>query len=560
MDKFYGFTSGVLKQISTIVVSLKKGNFLPERTKKFERAVAFMCHYLELDEIQTVLFCSFFTAFYDYSERPVSLYSLSDFYECNPLCLVQYKNSIDILVDKNYIEECETPDGMYGQAFYKIPDYVTDAIVSNTKIVKMLDENTRSIQHFIRRLERIVDRRIENDESIESMFKRIKHLENEYKHREEIKRIIEILPDISDRELLYDTAAGMFNHLSTDVEFMILVNRGSDATNRQNIAQSLSEENHNLFKLDFIQFEKKGSMMESTVSLTDKALESLFGDEGKLYQKKIGDKSLKEPDKIQKKELFYMPENQADIDRLFTAMQKENLKSVQKRLEERSMPTGICIMFYGAPGTGKTETVYQIAKSTGRQVFHVDFGNLRSMWYGETEQKVKKVFTDYKKMCENAKKSDGLFPILLFNEADAIFGKRREVSGPGEGGKTDNTIQNILLDEMESLQGILIATTNFADNLDSAFERRFLFKIKFAKPDRNVKQKIWKSKIPWISDDDAMYLAKNFPFSGGEIDNVVRKITMDEVLTGKTMALAEIESYCKTEKLHNESNVVGFMK
>ena len=118
-------------------------------------------------------------------------------------------------------------------------------------------------------------------------------------------------------------------------------------------------------------------------------------------------------------------------------------------------------------------------------------------------------------------------------------------------------MQNILLEEMENLKGIMIATTNFEDNFDDAFERRFLYKIKFAKPNAEVKSKIWKSNLDYLSDSDALELAKEFNFSGGEIANIVRKITIDEVMDGKKPSKDAIFDYCRKEKIKSAS-VIGF--
>ena len=168
------------------------------------------------------------------------------------------------------------------------------------------------------------------------------------------------------------------------------------------------------------------------------------------------------------------------------------------------------------------------------------------MWYGESEKIIKKIFSDYRKSCRgNAKK-----PILLFNEADAIFSKRRSIgSGNGSIDQTENTIQNIILEEMEKLEGILIATTNLEGNLDAAFERRFLFKIRYEKPSLQAKTDIWRDKLPSLSETDARTLASGFDFSGGEIDNIVRKATMEEVISGRAPSLGDIVSFCEHERL-----------
>lgn len=112
-------------------------------------------------------------------------------------------------------------------------------------------------------------------------------------------------------------------------------------------------------------------------------------------------------------------------------------------------------------------------------------------------------------------------PILLFNEADAIIGKR-QVGAERAVEKMENSIQNIILQEIEQLDGILIATTNLAENMDKAFERRFLYKIQFEKPDLNCRTQIWQAMIPPLNDADASYLAGKYDFSGGEIENIAR--------------------------------------
>lgn len=183
-------------------------------------------------------------------------------------------------------------------------------------------------------------------------------------------------------------------------------------------------------------------------------------------------------------------------------MQEETFTNLRNRLEEQHLLKDVAILLYGEPGTGKTESVMQIAKETGRAVMHVDISNTKSMWFGESEKIIKKVFADYRRLCERSK----VKPILLFNEADAIFSKRKDVSH-GNVTQTENALQNIILEEMENLDGILVATTNLADNLDAAFERRFLFKVRYEKPTTEAKKSIWQNKLAMLTSEEAMILA-----------------------------------------------------
>jgi SpoVK/Ycf46/Vps4 family AAA+-type ATPase len=214
------------------------------------------------------------------------------------------------------------------------------------------------------------------------------------------------------------------------------------------------------------------------------------------------------------------------------------------------MRGGFCCLLSGPPGTGKTETVYQLARETGRDLIMVDISQTKSMWFGESEKRIKSIFDKYRSCVEN----DDITPILLFNEADAVLGKRKD-TGMGGPAQTENAIQNIILQELENLNGIMIATTNLTGNLDKAFERRFLFKIQFEKPGTNVRAEIWQNMIPALSGEEALHIAERFDFSGGQIENVARKRTIESVLSGAETDFDDLIEFCKEESL--ESRMYG---
>jgi AAA+ superfamily predicted ATPase len=144
-------------------------------------------------------------------------------------------------------------------------------------------------------------------------------------------------------------------------------------------------------------------------------------------------------------------------------------------------------------------------------------------------------------------------------EADAVISKRSE-NVERSVDKMENSIQNIILQEMENLEGILIATTNLTKNLDSAFERRFLYKIEFAKPSLEAKQAIWQAMLPSLSDADAAVLATKYDFSGGQIENVVRKESVEEILTGNIADINRLMEFCNEERLDggHSNRRIGF--
>ena len=263
---------------------------------------------------------------------------------------------------------------------------------------------------------------------------------------------------------------------------------------------------------------------------------------------------LKRHQSIKPKDLFFNTADQHHIDRLASLLSQEHLPSIQQRLMEQGMRKGFACLFYGAPGTGKTETVLQIARQTGRDLMQIDISTLRDKFVGESEKNIKQVFSRYRELC----RASDVMPILFFNEADAIINKRTE-NVQHSVDKMDNAMQNIILQEIEDLEGILIATTNLTSNLDKAFERRFLYKVEFHKPDTDVKTLIWRSMLKDLSSDDARQLATRFDFSGGQIENVARKRTVDYILSGKAATLTELEDYCQAELINDKSHrTVGF--
>ena len=256
------------------------------------------------------------------------------------------------------------------------------------------------------------------------------------------------------------------------------------------------------------------------------------------------------------KEMYYPEAIEHQVAELTSFFAPEKYSQIRERMQQRGFRQGFSCLFYGGPGTGKTETVYQLARQTGRDIMVVDVPQIKSKWVGDSEKNIKALFDRYRELVKRSQ----VAPILLFNEADAIISTRKN-GATNAVDKMENTIQNIILQEMEALDGILIATTNLADNLDTAFERRFLYKIRFDKPDVVVRSKIWQQMIPELSATDATTLGESYEFSGGQIENIARKHAIHAVLHGESESLLHtLQGYCATEKLEFKSVVkrIGF--
>jgi len=214
---------------------------------------------------------------------------------------------------------------------------------------------------------------------------------------------------------------------------------------------------------------------------------------------------------------------------------KQNNKRVLKLLKKwgikKDNDISVKIIFYGPPGTGKTLSAKAIAKELNKPILSLDSSKILSMYVGESEKNVRKMFDEYYEIAEKIKTK----PILLLNEADQFL-STRTTSSFSSADKMHNQMQNIFLEQFEKFDGILIATTNLLETIDSAFSRRFDKKIKFEKPSFNERVKLWKLKLPKTAEYeegfDIKLLAK-YDLSGAQIELIIKNTALKVALRKK---------------------------
>ena len=376
-----------------------------------------------------------------------------------------------------------------------------------------------------------------------------------------VKELKSLTADIRERLSFYDMCDDFLNysHRKTQLYHSLKDIYDYSATAMKTMNIFLSGR-HPLQTGGLVELCERREDGELEARLTEKGRRLFLGDDYDLFpvgENPESDHALLRPFDIEGKQLFFGGRTKEQMQDLKDILMDDKLRELQERLRQKSMCKGVSVLMYGAPGTGKTESVRQLAKMTGRSLLQVDIASCRSKWYGESEQLLKGVFDTYRKLC----RQEPLKPILLFNEADALFSTRRDADDSlGSGIRVDNTLQNILLEEMERLDGILIATTNLPTSFDDAFSRRFLFKVQFEKPGPKEKKGMWMNKLSWLGEDDALWLAQRYDLSGGEIDNVVRKAEMEEVLNGSHPGPETLAEWCREEKFtRSEGTRIGYV-
>lgn len=302
---------------------------------------------------------------------------------------------------------------------------------------------------------------------------------------------------------------------------------------------------------DYVCFEKGGVFhSDRMLKMTDSGSAFFLGEQAILLESKIKTENVTiiPAAEISPKTLFFNPETEKAFHKLAGLMKPNQMTLITERLRSKQMPEGFCALFYGGPGTGKTESVLQLAAQSGRTVMMVNIADIRDKYVGESEKRLAQVFRSYEKVRKNSE----LAPILFFNEADALIGKRISVQNAVD--QMNNSMQNILLQQLEQFKGLFLATTNLAEHLDNAFERRFLYKIKFELPDIQSRAKIWKSKLDGLTDDEYVKLATDFTLSGGQIENVARKAEIDFILEGGSISHERISRYAAEERLESRDS------
>lgn len=541
----------------TLITAIKQVTKIAEGSKLcdefFEcasRPLAYVAERMNLTRNEALFLCFFAHK----CDSGADLSYLSRFFDCDMLDMITYQQDIDSLAKKGFLKCIDSME--YTQ--YKILNDVLKAIATNTSYTPPRYDNL-TIEELFARISKLLS-------SLEDYYTPRKEVWQEVLDLCQKNNHLEFVCALNALNLSYDDAC-LFLY-SCDM----LVSKDDTGITRRDLTNILDGKSGYVRilwsqlaagKANFIKKKlwqphyENGMASTSHYELTDYVRNEMLRGLGveRVYTKS---RKLTSCETITPKELFYNPKEKSALDNLFNLLGQNNFKNVCSRLMEKGMRRGFTCIFYGGPGTGKTETVLQLARKTGRDIMQVDLASIRSKYVGESEQNIKGVFDSYRRELRRTKPT----PILFFNEADAIISKRnRHVEDSVD--KMENTIQNIILQEMEVFEGIMIATTNLTENMDSAFERRFLYKIEFQKPSNEAKSAIWRSMIPSLSEEEAMMLAIKYEFSGGQIENIARKNAVEEVLWGRTPTIDRIVEFCNEERLgdnHRPQRRIGFIQ
>lgn len=504
--------------------------------------------YFNTSTIETIILITIFQL--SAENNRIDREDMAKFLDCNPIQFFKYEESFSYLYLRGFFEKQST---FSRKMHYQLSDPLHYSIINNKKLeITGIVKKTDPIEVLSNVVQLIEDREDNNTHSM-LLLSEFSRCVIEHKHIPFFRELDAMDLNLTEKLSWLFLIERKINGIrSVDIE-TIGEKIFSKSSERINFCNSLHNKSNRLMAQNWIDFADGGFVNAAQVTLTPKSKKFInpLGICIRMDDLKTGEQLIK-PKQIRHKKLFFNPAEAEQIADVGKSLKFRNHNKIKKRLQTQGLRTGICTLLYGAPGTGKTETVYQIAKETGRSLWKVDLTELKSMWYGESQKKVKELFTDYKELC----KSESRTPILLLNEADAILGTRRPNATSGSG-SADNAIQNIFLDCLEDFEGILFATTNLEKSLDEAFERRFLFKIKFERPKQKAREQIWKSTLKELTNVQAKILSETYDLSGGEIENVLRKLAMMRVLEDKVAVFECVKKLCENEQLGLKGKRMG---
>lgn len=537
----------ILESFEYIVELAEDSNLGNDFLEKAAKHIKYASRKLKLTRMQVVLLAMFV----DRSEDSrIMISDIARYAGCRTTRILRLSDDIDTLESQRYLRASRSRNSLS----YRVPAAVLNSLRKNQPYIYE-EEPIPDTQTFFDRFERLMNEKDDDELTHESLMEQTMEMLGEIKgsiFATELRR-----RGLCDEDtLLFIFMAHLFVENNDDnIGFHDIEDLFDNDEIPSWVKREFRTRVSELFEKELIEnVNEEGMARSDAFKLTEKAKEQFLCE---LSLNKIGrsDRSLIKAETLAEKDLIYNETERSQVTELSSILSENRFIEVQERLRSAGMRPGFCCIFYGAPGTGKTETVYQLARRTGRDIMRVDVDKIKSCWVGESEKNIKALFDRYRNICKNSK----LAPILLFNEADAVLGVRMEGASRAVD-KMENSIQNIILQEMETLEGIMIATTNLTTNLDKAFERRFLYKIRFDKPTVDARVEIWQAMMKGLSNEDAQTLASRFDLSGGEIENIVRKHSVNAILSGNdNLDIEEIIGLCQHERIsQNNRTKIGF--
>ena len=377
----------LLTAIEQIVEKAKDSKLSPEFYRKTSRYIKYVSDKLDLTKEQSVMLALFINSSDDSN---IQIGDLSEEVNCSTIHIIRYMSDIDVLEKREFIRCCRDFHSYRKSISYRVPFEVIEALKRDEKYTPRRCTGL-TCQELFGELEEIFDLRRNNEITYEAMSQKINFLFTDNSQLHFVKTVDSTFPfeeDYDDKMLLV-----LFCHLCVnngddnigfhDLDFLFDDKR---EWNRQKVRLSNGE--HYLITEKFIEYNNDNGMVDResfqvSQKFKDEALSEVVLPQNQSRSEKNSSEFI-HSDKIAEKQLFYGQRIQNQIDELGNLLNEDNYIKITSRMKKAGFRCGFTCLFYGAPGTGKTETVLQLARQTGRDILQVDVSKIKSCWVGES--------------------------------------------------------------------------------------------------------------------------------------------------------------------------------
>jgi len=511
------------------------------------RPISYLAKRLGLTRQQACLFSIYFGR---YDDHRIDMGDIRRWLNCSSIQVLSYRDDVKVLEDRGLIVSNGSDKTWF------IPDHIVESICANKKPkAKVLTK--LSPDELMNAIGELCCRRANDDIKFDPFCDEVENLLSKNMHLTFCRMMNSYQLGRQSFALLIWSCDMAVNREDGIINSSDLRRLHEFRLRRKAQYDDLVSGQCDLFSLGLLERCNSGDFKDKDAwKLTNKARTELLSEFEINIQQSNPYEGLIDPATIAAKQLFYNDAEKAQLDRISKLLQEENFQDVKCRLQQSGFNTGFTILLSGPAGTGKTEFVLQVAKASGRHIMAVKISDILDSFVGESEKNMQKMFNRYFNLVDACEKT----PILFLDEIDSICSRR--FRNPSR--STDqcfNNLQALFLQNMNKFKGgcIMIGTTNLTENMsDDAIERRFLMKTRIELPSASTRKQIWHSMLPELPEELLKKVAE-YEFSGGKIENVVRKTKINCALEGTNPDEPMVINFCNEERAgFGKSNVIGF--
>lgn len=513
--------------------------------KEARRPISYLAKRLGLSKQQA---CLYSICFARYDDHHIDMGDIRRWLNCSSIQVLRYKDDIKVLEQKGLIVSNGSDKTFF------IPDHIVESICANKKPKAKVLTNL-SPEELMNAIGDLCCRRANDGINFDPFCEECANLMSKNMH-------------INFCRLMNDYKLGRQSFSLLVWACDMLINRDDEIINSSDLRRlhefrlrrkaqydDLVSGQCDLFSLGLLERCNSGDFKDKDAwRLTNKARTELLSEFEINIQQSNPYEGLIDPGTIAAKQLFYNDAEKEQLDRISKLLQEENYKDVTGRLQQSGFNTGFTVLLSGPAGTGKTEFVNQIAKASGRHIMAIKVSDILDQFVGNSEKNMQQMFDRYFNLVDTCATT----PILFLDEIDSLCSKR--FKNPSRSvDRCYNNLQALFLQNLNKFKGILIGTTNLSENMgEEAIERRFLIKTRIELPTASTRKQIWKSMLSNLTDD-LLQKVSSYEFSGGKIENAVRKILMNCALEGIEPDETMVLKFCNEERAgFGKSSVIGF--